>query len=102
VIVVALLLAQAAPEKGLEAANWSCALPLIEKNARRVIDARQLAWRIADECALPYELPADRAKYPVMKAQAEALYQARLNLFAAQIQAEILKVRRKATIPLAR
>lgn len=92
-----------APPAGHKPADWNCAEPLVRKNYQQRIDSRQLALRIADECARPFmhsEPGASRSD--VLRRLEEAVYEGELNLFIGEIQSAINKRRRADTIPLKR
>ena len=87
----------------VEPANWECADPLISRNFGQSVDSRDLALRIADECARPYRAravsdPASR----LFKQQEKTVYSYQLQTFQSEVEIEIQQARRRAAIHLNR
>ena len=97
---IALLMQASALLTTPDAANWSCATPLVEKNYRQPVDSKQLALRIADECAVSYR-PIDPATpdHPV-EGTRKLSHTYSLQRFTAEIETAILKSRRRDAIQL--
>jgi hypothetical protein len=89
-------------------ADWQCAQPLINRNYARSVDARELALRIAEECARPYSALPRRSVAPGGSEQAEsifgsqdrAIYRDRLTIFVSEIEDRIDRARRRDALPL--
>jgi hypothetical protein len=100
--VLLLLFALAAVEpEANQPADWSCADPLVQKNYAQRVPVRDLARRIADECAVPYRpRPIQKSSDEVFESMEQTTYRTKAEIFVLDIESKILKARRRDAIPL--
>lgn len=98
IAVIAALAIQAQPGAADNPADWQCAQPFIEKNYTQKVEARELALRIADECARPYT-PRRSAGDPD-GSMARTIYNYSLTSFRLEIESRIMALRRREAIDL--
>jgi hypothetical protein len=106
-IALVVLLAAQGTLGNLEAANWDCATPLIQKNYRQSFSAVALARRIADECSSPFvpfaAIPNDSAQHvSSLRSLEETYYLSSKDIFERQVQGEIESMRVRDAIKLRR
>jgi hypothetical protein len=103
-LVVALAISapsQASDYQPVDPENWECARPLIQRNHMQRVEARQLALRIADECARPYRpRPIRNDVDRTFESQERLTYTYRAQTFGYEIEAAIQQARRAEAIKL--
>lgn len=99
--LIASLLLQASAMANAEPADWRCADPFIERNYGQRVEARQLALRIADECArryVPRPIITDADRH--FETMDRTTYNYRLASFQFEIEGKIGEARRRSAIKL--
>ncbi len=102
--MIVLIAAVALAGQSDRVADWLCATPLIQKNYSQPIEAKDLALRITDECARPYEAPDDQtyALSEAYRVQDKTIYSLEQQTFTHDVQTEIERRRRANAIHLRR